>query len=283
MVATITNDGLTFEVRDEGPPDGEPMVLLHGYPQDSSSWDLVAPRLHAAGFRTIALDQRGYSLGARPAEVEAYAIRHLVGDVVALLDEYGIERAHVVGHDWGAGIAWAAAIEHPDRLRTLTALATPHPTAMAWAWRHSTQGLRSWYMLAFQLPVVPEVLSRVDFVRMLVRTGLPEAAARRYAARFRTWRDLTGPINWYRALLGSLRAPAATRTPSGDRLDVVTVPTTYVWGRDDFALGRAGAERTARYVTGDYRFIALSAGHWLPETNPAEVAAAIIERAQGQH
>ena len=129
------------------------------------------------------------------------------------------------------------------RVRTLTVLSTPHPAAMAWAWRHSTQGLRSWYMVLFQIPVVAELLVHPGFVRTLVGTGLPEAAARRYAKRYPSWRDLT-----------------------------------YVWGRDDFALGEAAAQRTARYVSADYRFVALSAGHWLPEVNPSEVAAAILDR-----
>ncbi len=269
---TYGHDGLTFDVRDEGPADGDVIVLLHGYPEDSSTWDLVAPRLHAAGFRTLAPDQRGYSPGARPAGVAAYALPQLVADVVALLDAAGVGRAHVVGHDWGGGVAWAFSTTHPERTASLTVLSTPHPSAMAWAWRHTTQGLKSWYMLLFQLPVLPEVLSRASFVRTLVGTGLPKPIAERYARRFRSWRDLTGPISWYRALRLSLPA-------QGQRAPRVSVPTTYVWGRHDFALGRPAAERTARYVAADYRFVVLGGGHWLPELHAPEVAAAILDRA----
>lgn len=265
------HDGLTFDVRDEGPRDGETVVLLHGYPEDSSAWSLVAPRLHDAGFRTLAPDQRGYSPGARPPGAASYAIGRLVDDVVALLDAAGLDRAHVVGHDWGGGVAWEIARRRPDRVRTLTVLSTPHPAAMAWAWRHSTQGLRSWYMVLFQIPVVAELLVHPGFVRTLVGTGLPEAAARRYAKRYPSWRDLTGPISWYRALRFATAG-------SGELPRRIEVPTTYVWGRDDFALGEAAAQRTARYVSADYRFVALSAGHWLPEVNPSEVAAAILDR-----
>jgi len=269
---SFTHDGLQFDVRDEGPRDGAVVVLLHGYPEDSSTWTQVVPQLHAAGFRTLAPDQRGYSPGARPTDIEAYTIDRLAGDIVAMLAAAGVEQAHVVGHDWGGGVAWELATHHPERVLSLTVLSTPHPSAMNWAWRHSAQGLKSWYMLVFQLPVVPELLTHAGFVQTLVRTGLPRADAHRYARRFPTWPELTGAINWYRALRVSIRNGQGQRPPR------VTVPTTYVWGRQDFALGRAAAERTGRYVDGDYRFVILDAGHWLPELNAAEVSAAILTR-----
>src|SRR3954469_22638266 len=114
--------GLTFDVYEGGPDDGEPVLLLHGFPQDHREYDLLLPRLHAAGLRTYVLDQRGYSPGARPAEVQAYRITEPVADAVAVLDALGIEKAHVIGHDWGAVVAWMLAGLHPDRLRTLTAV-----------------------------------------------------------------------------------------------------------------------------------------------------------------
>jgi pimeloyl-ACP methyl ester carboxylesterase len=246
------------------------VVLLHGYPEDSSAWSLVAPRLHDAGFRTLAPDQRGYSPGARPPGAASYAIGRLVDDVVALLDAAGVDRAHVVGHDWGGGVAWEIARRRPDRVRTLTVLSTPHPAAMAWAWRHSTQGLRSWYMVLFQIPVVAELLVHPGFVRTLVGTGLPEAAARRYAKA----PVVAGP---HRADL-VVPGTQIRHGGSGALPRRIEVPTTYVWGRTTSPSARRPAQRTARYVSADYRFVALSAGHWLPEVNPSEVAAAILDR-----
>ena len=287
-----TRDGLVFDVRDDGPASGEAVVLLHGWPQDHTAWQRVTPLLHAAGLRTLAPDQRGYSRGARPSRPTAYGMRELVADVVALLDQAGIDRAHLVGHDWGGSVAWAVAERHPERLRSLTVLSTPHHRAMAWAVRHGDQGLRSLYTVAFQLPVLPELVLHAGLPLVLRRSGLPAEDVHRYAARFREPGAATAGLNWYRALplrrdLGRLvraalpggqgRRNAAELGSSRPRR--ISVPTTYVWGSDDPALGRAAAERTGRYVASDYRFVELDAGHWLPETRPQLVAEEIIARA----
>lgn len=259
--------GLEFDVTDEGPLDGEPVVLLHGFPTDRSSWQQVAPRLHAAGLRTLAPDQRGYSPAARPPGQAEYRLEELVADVLALLERAGVARAHVVGHDWGGAVAWLLAGNHPDRVASVTVLSTPHPAALSRALRHPDQLRRSWYMAAFQLPRLPEWRLATEFVGLLTRTSLPAPDARRYAERLGSAEALTGPINWYRAARSShVRARR------------VTVASTYVWGSRDFALGPLAARLTADHVTGDYDFVELDAGHWLPETRPAECADAIIAR-----
>jgi len=275
------NEGLTFDVQLGGPENGTPVVLLHGFPQDASSWDAVCPALHAAGCRTYRPDQRGYSPGARPRPVSAYRMPHLVGDVVALLDAAGIDKVHLVGHDWGGGVAWAVAGFHPERVASLTVCSTPHPSALTWAYLHTSQGLASWYMVAFAIPFLPELLMGGRLDRSFVTVQLPREAAARYARRFPTRESFRGPLNWYRAeglvpgvgrmlraRLGG--APLPTIPPS-------PVRTTYVWGFQDVALKRPAAERTSRYVTGPYRFVELDAGHWLPELNPAQVAEAVLD------
>jgi len=286
-----TRDGLVFDVRDDGPPDGQAVVLLHGWPQDHTAWQRVTPLLNAAGLRTLAPDQRGYSRGARPTRPTAYGMRELVADVVALLDQAGVDRAHLVGHDWGGSVAWAVAERHPERLRSLTVLSTPHHRAMGWAVRHGDQGLRSLYTVAFQLPLLPELVLQAGLPLVLRSSGLPAEDVHRYAARFREPGAASGGLNWYRALplrrgLGRLVRTAlpgghgggnAAGSPS-TRPRRISVPTTYVWGSDDPALGRAAAERTERYVASDYRFVELDAGHWLPETRPQRVAEEIIAR-----
>ncbi|HOF63459.1 MAG TPA: alpha/beta fold hydrolase [Dermatophilaceae bacterium] len=284
-MATFEHDGLTFDVIEGGPSDGPPVVLLHGFPQDATSWSSVADRLHAAGVRTLAPDQRGYSPRARPTGTEAYAGRHLVADVIALLDNAGLARAHIVGHDWGGAVAWQFAIRHPERVASLTVLSTPHPDAFARALRTPDQARRSWYMLAFQLPWLPERLMARGFARRLSKTGMPPAFADQYARRFARPGDLTGPMSWYRAAVerpgrGTRRAreqaPVLPKREGGRH--TVSVPTTYVWGRDDFALGREAAEHTGAHVSGDYRFVELAAGHWLPETHPDEIAREVLDR-----
>src|SRR5262245_36183330 len=122
----ITARGLVFEVSAGGPKDGEPVLLLHGFPQNSHEWDGVVPLLHDAGLRTFALDQRGYSPGARPSERAEYAIAECAADAVAVGEALGYESMHVVGHDWGAIAAWYTTLLHPSFVRTLTAISVPH-------------------------------------------------------------------------------------------------------------------------------------------------------------
>jgi len=259
-----------LDVRDTGPAGGEPVVLLHGFPQDRTSWDRVLPPLHAAGLRTLVPDQRGYAAGPRPRGRAAYRLELLAGDVVALLDAAGLPRAHVVGHDWGGIVGWALASAHPERVATLTVASTPHPRALVRSLVRSPQALRSAYVGLFQLPRLPEALLGPRLEHLLLRSGLPAADAARYAARMQEPGALTGALNWYRALPLSRLRPGP-----------VGVPTTYAWGREDVALGRRAAELTARHVTGPYRFEELAAGHWLPETRPAELARLIAERIAG--
>jgi pimeloyl-ACP methyl ester carboxylesterase len=281
-VNRFSRQGLVFDVVDNGPPDAQAVaVLLHGWPQDRTAWDRVTPLLVAGGLRVLAPDQRGYSPAARPPGTAAYRMRELVADVAALLDEAGVGRTHVVGHDWGGAVAWAFAERHPERLGSLTVLSTPHHRALAWAFRHGDQARRSWYMAAFQVPVVPEVVLRQTLPGLLRSSGLPEEEAQRYAARFREPGAAGAELAWYRALRNPLRDRASDRSETDRQQSRITVPTTYVWGRHDPALGRAAAERTARWVASDYRFVELDAGHWLPETRPDDVAAAILARTSG--
>jgi len=267
-----THDGLRFDVRDAGPLDGPTLVALHGFPQTSASWHAVTPPLTAAGLRVLAPDQRGYSPGARPREVSAYALPVLVDDVLALADAAGAERVDLLGHDWGGAVAWAVAARHPERVRTLTVVSTPHPAALVAALPHG-QALRSWYMAAFQLPWLPErVLGGPRSGRRLLEamsTPRPDEVqaflADRGAAR--------GALAWYRAAFRSgLRG-------GGEPIGVVRVPTTYVWSDADPALGRWAAEHTGERVDADYRFVVLEGvSHWVPEERPAELAALVLDR-----
>lgn len=266
----------TFDVLDEGPGDGEPVLLLHGFPQRATSWERVVPLLHDKGFRTLAPDQRGYSPGARPPRRREYVQSELVADALALLDAAGIDRVHLVGHDWGAAVAWTAAAHHPDRVATLTALSVPHPGAFARAMARG-QILRSWYMAAFQIPGLPEAFlgrmmrTRPDFGR---RMGLPEPFASRLRADILDHGALPGALAWYRAMV--FPDPGAAPTP-------VRVPTTYLWGDRDIALGRAGARLCSGWVDAPYEYIELSgADHWLPESRAEDVAAAILTRIGGR-
>lgn len=268
--------GLTFDVRAGGPEGGPPVLLLHGFPQHSGEWDDVVPALHAAGLRTYALDQRGYSPGARPEAVDAYRLAELVADAVAVLDALGVDSAHVVGHDWGAVVGWALAAGHPGRVRTLTAVSVPHPAAMAHALTNDRrQKARSAYMLLFRQAGKAEkallALKATGLRRMLSGVGGAHRVAG-YAEPMRAPGALTAALNWYRAMS---RSDLAAVGP-------VPVPTTYVWSDRDVAIGRTAAEACAAHVTGDYRLVELTGvSHWIPDEAPAPLAEAILARAGG--
>jgi len=267
---------LTFDVRTDGPEDGPPVLLLHGFPETSLSWSAVTPLLAEAGLRTYAPDQLGYSPGARPGEVDAYALPNLVQVTADLMTALDVPVADVVGHDWGANVAWGLAAWHPDRVRTLTAVSVPHPTAYTLAYRADPeQRERSGYIRLFWQAGKAEEVLLEDDARRLRRmlsggehaSGIPAEAIEQYVAVLSAPGALTAALNWYRAM------------SSDDRVDPVAVPTTYVWSDGDVAIGRTAAEACEQFVTGDYRFVALPGiTHWIPEQAPEQLTRAILDR-----
>jgi pimeloyl-ACP methyl ester carboxylesterase len=267
---------LVFDVLDAGPADGPVVVLLHGWPQSNIAWEGIIPRLVAQGYRCLAPNTRGYSPGARPPRRRDYQIPELVDDVCALIDASGVQRAHLVGHDWGAAIAWGVAALAPERLITVSPLSVPHTAAFMKALVTSRQGLASWYMYFFQLPILPELVllgrdgkaARLAQV-LRVMTKQAREIAKRDAATMMEPGRLTAALNYYRALpLSDVRL--ATRK--------VAVPTMYVWSDDDSALLAKAAHDSARYVTGEYRFETLhGVSHWMLDEQPQAVADLLLE------
>jgi pimeloyl-ACP methyl ester carboxylesterase len=260
-------DGLSLDVTALGPPDGEVVLLLHGFPQTSWSWRGVWPALVDAGFRVLAPDQRGYSPGARPEGVEPYAMPHLVSDVCCVLDGVGAEAAHLVGHDWGAGIAWQVASRHPDRVRTLTAVSVPHPLAFADALRTDPdQRRRSQYMRDWFDPGTEDALLGGQIEDVF--GGIPAVDAGHYLSVLREPGALSGALGYYRAqsrddLVG---------------LEPVRVPTLHVWSDADPALGPVATQATAQHVVGPYRLVVLpGVSHWVPEEAADDLAALLLE------
>ncbi|MCV6963274.1 alpha/beta hydrolase [Mycobacterium intermedium] len=263
---------LVFDVRDSGPEDGPVVVLLHGHPQTNSAWDGVIPLLTARGYRCLAPNQRGISPGARPPRRRDYRVSELVDDVGALIDASGAHRVHLVGHDWGALVAWAFAASHPDRLITLTALSGPHPRALRRALLTGQQGMASWYVYFYQLPRIPERVYLGRDGKGARLSAMMQAGGQRLEFADRDARALAEPgaytaaLNWYRAM------------PWSGRVGPVSVPTLYVWGDNDpYILDRA-AHTCGNHVTGFYRFeILRRAGHWLPDEHPDTVADLLLE------
>jgi pimeloyl-ACP methyl ester carboxylesterase len=272
-VSVTGREGWVFDVRVEGPPTGAPVVLLHGFPQDSTCWDDLIDPLAAEGYRAIAPDLRGYSPGSRSGRVDDYSLDQLIEDVLDIADDLGAELFHVVGHDWGGALAWTLAARHADRILSLTSLSMPHPKAFRRALFSPAQAIRSLYGLFFQVPIAPEkmLLARDAYLfRHALRTsGLPAQRASHYARRMTEPDGLSCALAWYRA---------AVRNPPRGRGSTVTCPTLYLWGTSDPALGRRAAEQTGRHVGGPYRFERLDgAGHWLPESEADRVIDPLLD------
>lgn len=260
-----------FDARAGGPPGGELVLLLHGFPQSSLEWREQVLALAAAGYRAVAPDQRGYSAGARPVEVEAYQIRHLVADVLGMASALGTDRFHLVGHDWGAVVAWTVAAQHADRVLTLTSLSTPHLDAFARSFREGEQREKSSYMAFFRSPGSEAAfLGRDGAMLRRFFAVLGDEVAGEYV-RFLSaggGAALTGGLNWYRA----------NDVGRWQELGPISVPTLFIWGTDDPALGREAAEWTAEHMTAPYRFEVLEgAGHWLAEERARDVTRLLLE------
>ncbi|MGN6162722.1 MAG: alpha/beta fold hydrolase [Marmoricola sp.] len=273
-LTSFTRDDLTFDLIDQGPRDGEIVVLLHGWPQLNTCWNEVMAHLNEAGYRTIAPNQRGFAKGARPPGRYAYRMSQLVADIAALLDEIG-QPVHLVGHDWGSAIAFMTAIEHPDKVRTLTGVSVPHPSAFIKAMPRG-QIKDSWYMAAFNVPFLPQrILSdpRRAELALKVKAKMPARAFESYL------RDFAEQPERMRTCFGYYRAiPFA----SPRSLRPVMVPTSFIWSDHDVAISRVAAELCGDYVSADYRFEVIeSASHWLPDEEPEEVARLIEKRIRG--
>lgn len=263
---------LTFDVRTLGPDDGQAVILLHGFPENSMSWAGVAPLLAGAGLRVIAPDQRGYSPGARPEGVESYTTDLLADDVAGLADALGISTFHLVGHDWGAAVSWVTASRHRERLRTLTAVSVPHLAAYGAALKgDADQQQRASYIgLLRQAGKAEELLLEDEArrLRAMYEGHVRPAQVDSYVAQLSAPGALTAALNWYRAMRSDLGA-----------LPPVTVPTTFVWSDQDAAIGRAAAERCGEFVDADFRFVELTGiSHWIPEQDPEVLAGAILAR-----
>lgn len=272
-VRELSANGMTFRCRVCGLENrGEPVILLHGFPETSHMWEGVMMALAAQGYRCLAPDQRGYSPGARPAEVERYRIDEIAADVVALADSLGFQTFHLVGHDWGSGCGWTVVTLYPERVNSWCALSVPHLAAFEAARKtNQDQKRRSWYIGFFQLPQVPEWLLgwAVSGQRPALWQFSPDAEIADYLTVFRDFEGRKATINWYRA---NQTLPVQYGT--------VFLPTLMIWGTQDPAIGAAGVEMMEAYMKGEYTLLKLDAGHTLVQEKFEEVSQAISNHIQ---
>ena len=272
--STVSLDGLDFATWIDGPDDGRPVLLLHGFPQTRHTWRDQLPALASGGYRAVAPDQRGYSSGARPTDVEGYRTDVLVDDVVRWARWAGGE-VDLVGHDWGGQLAWLTAARHPDVVRSLTVLSRPHPAAFARAFEtDSGQAERSKHHKSFFDPNTVTLLLEDGarrLRRMLANNDVPQADIDAYLEVLSDPAALESAVNWYRAT--PPEGLRARDTPP------VEVPTLYIWGTGDHSVGRAAAELTESFVAGSYHFVELDGGgHFLTDDGrSAAVTSALLD------
>ncbi len=262
----IAVNGISLSVTEEGV--GFPVLLLHGFPDSSRLWREQIPALRGAGFRVIAPDLRGFGRSDRPSDVSAYGMATIVSDLEAVLDELDVERAHVVGHDWGAVAAWAFAGHRPHRMARLVAIAVGHPRSFVRAMPQ--QLLRSLYALFFQIPAVPEAALGANNFKA-VRAAVPSSEADRYVEELSRPGALTAGLNWYRAN-GSLGQFASTRNYPD-----VHVPTMGIWPAQDRWLGEKQMTGSEKHCTAGWIYQRLEADHWIPLTRPELLNPTLIE------
>ncbi len=247
--AYLETNGIKLHVVMAGPKDGQPVFLLHGFPEFWYGWRKQIEPLAKAGYRVIVPDQRGYNLSDKPKGVKAYSLDKLVADILGLIDALGYKKVNLIGHDWGAVVAWAFAIWHPERLRKLGILNVPHPAVMMNFLRRGDpeQLRRSWYVFAFQIPWLPEAIMRSDnwrgAERVLRGSGKIHTFTNEDMKEYKkAWSQpdaMTAMINWYRAIVRH-----RPKMPQGSR---VKVPTLMLWGMQDVALSHRMARPSMDY------------------------------------
>jgi pimeloyl-ACP methyl ester carboxylesterase len=280
----ISTNNITLHIMTDGPETGTPVVLLHGFPQFHYGWKDQIPAFVEAGFRVIVPDQRGYNLSDKPKDISAYDVDILAKDIVGLFDHFGIQRAKLVGHDWGAVVAWTIALNHPERLEKLAILNVPHPDIMTgFVLNNRAQRKKSWYVFFFQIPFFVEwILSRNNFeylVRMLTLSGRKNTFTKADVIEYKkAWSQkgaVTGMLNWYRAAVRRGIKYAFTWKRSTPRR--IQVPTIMLWGKHDIALSVEMAQPSIDLCDQGELTIFKKSTHWVQHDDSVEVNKKLIE------
>ena len=268
-------NGMEFLVRVAGMQnDGPGVILLHGFPESSMMWTSLLDTASDRGYRVVAFDQRGYSPGARPSGKKSYHIDLLVSDVMAVADEVGFEKFHLVGHDWGSGVGWKATMDHPERIKTWTAMAIPHIGVFFDAvLNHPEQQKRSAYMHLLRRPVMSEfyLQTNLDSFYTRVEDTWTAEQIQEYRALFREQGALTATMNWYRA------ADFEGMEKENTLLHEVTRPTLFLWGAKDGVIAPEVMPLQAPYIKAPFQSIRLDCGHSLMQEKTDSVVQAVLK------
>ncbi|MCP4441347.1 MAG: alpha/beta hydrolase [Aureispira sp.] len=267
---------LTFECRVQGNPDDEPLIMLHGWPETSYLWIDYMDKFSKEGYYCIAPNLRGFSLSACPKGKKHYDVEIIAKDIIDIADHYGFKKFHLLAHDWGGLTGWVIAQQYEDRIASWSALAVPTLNAFAYAYKNDKKQYKmSSYMRQFQLRGLSEMVLRgkkFKLLRDVWGEHNDQKQVDHYVETFSHKKVLTASLNYYRANFKYLKGGKAL-----EKFDKkVMVPTLYIWGKNDDALGRTGAEKTKEYVGGEFQFLELEAGHWLVQEKKEEVYKAVL-------
>ncbi|MFN3980720.1 MAG: alpha/beta fold hydrolase [Caldilinea sp.] len=271
-------NGVNLHVVMAGPQDGPLVILLHGFPEFWYGWRRQMPALAAAGYHVWAPDQRGYNRSDKPAGVDAYRIDTLARDIVGLIEASGREQVYLVGHDWGAAVAWWVAGNYPQRIKKLAILNVPHPAVMRrTVLENDEQRKKSWYIFFFQLPWLPERSLSADDYTNLVRALKGSSrrgtfSAEEIAAYKQAWSQpgaVTSMLNWYRA--------AVRYQGKAQELGRIRPPTLMIWGANDIALSRTMAQPSIDLCDNGRLVFLEEASHWVQHEEPETVNRLLLE------
>ena len=264
-------------VAEAGEENGRHILFLHGFPEFWYAWKAQLEFFSDQGFYAVAPDQRGYNMSSKPKGIAAYRIERLVADVVSLIRNLTDQKVTLVAHDWGGLVAWHVAERYPDLLQQLVILNMPHPDVVKKALKRDLrQRLKSWYVGFFQLPVLPELASRMFDHALLERTLVKSSrrgtfsaeAIRQYKTAWEQPGALRSMINWYRAYKWGRGAKFSTP---------VAVPTLLIWGMRDAFLSARLAQPSIDLCMNGKLITIEKATHWLHHEQPEEVNALILD------
>jgi len=274
-------NGLRFHAVTEG--QGPVVLMLHGFPENWFSWRHQLLALADAGFKAVAVDMRGYNMSDRPSRVSDYHIDNLIRDIYEIISALGEQKVHLVAHDWGGAVAWFVAAYHPEKLLSLSELNIPHPKAFQWHLLHNFRQLRrSWYMFAFQIPLLPEIMIRRDADTQFVKTFrgwahrkemFPDEVIQAFKEPMMEPGALSAAINYYRALLRDVNSFKRVKS-----LPQIVVPTQVIWGDDDRSLGSELCDAMQQYFDGHFEIHHIpNCSHWVQHEQPEMVNEFLID------
>ena len=268
--ADVSVDELTFTCRVSGMQnDGEAVILLHGFPETSRMYYDLIPVLISEGFKVVAPDQRGYSPGARPSKISDYSIDKLSQDVIDIADAFQFEKFHLIGHDWGSAVGWAAVAIHSERIISWTALSVPHLDAFLEAIStDKEQQRKSQYIKFFKKPIIPELYFKIFGYKYLkdIWRKSSQVEIEKYLEVFKQKGALKSSLNWYRANMKN----------DDKSIGDIAAPTLIIYGLKDMAIGEKSVDESEKYLKGDYKIEKLESGHWLIQESFEAVSKSII-------